>query len=367
LRTLRNRRREFVSDDLPDTPSPAAGPDTLAQRNELAALIATAEGGLSDRDREVLDLVYRHGLSGPELAQARGVGADSAKKMVQRLRDTIERSVGALLIARQVRLGYNRCPQLATLVADWDGVFTILVRKRISRHVDSCANCDEARGRLVSPIALLGASPVLIPAPSWMREPTLDQMQHVSLTGAGTAAASHPTGILSLLTGRVVASVLVLVAVPATAVGVAVGWPAVGGWPATSVQISTSAPATSPQSTSASATNVITPQPNTSTPPSVGLSAPPNSGAGHQRIPPTVQVPPPAPSTTVAQDVPAAPPPTEAAPAPNAPASTAAPQSREPKKPPVQQTPSTTTTVPPPPNCPRIAVQNGPLCGRPTP
>jgi DNA-directed RNA polymerase specialized sigma24 family protein len=41
-------------------------------------LIAEAAGGLSDRDREVLELSYRHGLAGPELAEALGVTPDNA-------------------------------------------------------------------------------------------------------------------------------------------------------------------------------------------------------------------------------------------------------------------------------------------------
>jgi len=119
LRTLRARQRETTSDELPDKPSAEAGPDALAARNELAALVAQAEGGISDRDREVLDLAYRHGLTGAELAQALGVSSDSAKKMVQRLRDTVERSLGALLVTRQASGAPRRCtgvhprPQLA--------------------------------------------------------------------------------------------------------------------------------------------------------------------------------------------------------------------------------------------------------------
>jgi RNA polymerase sigma factor (sigma-70 family) len=103
LRAIRDRRRESASDELPDEASVDAGPDTLAARNELATLIADAAGGLSDRDREVLELAYRHGLSGPDLAEALGVSHASAKKLVQRLRDTIQRSLGALLVARGAR------------------------------------------------------------------------------------------------------------------------------------------------------------------------------------------------------------------------------------------------------------------------
>ena len=362
FRTLRDRRREMTSDDLPDIPSQAAGPETLVRRNELTDLIATAEGGLSDRDREVLDLAYRHGLSGAELAQALGVGDDAAKKMVQRLRATVERSVGALLIARQARSGYNRCPELAALVADWDGEFTILVRKRVSRHVDSCANCDEARGRLVSPLSLLGAAPLLIPAPSWLRESTLNQMQHAPLGAGVVGAATHAAGHG---VGRFAAWVIALFAVPVATVGVAVSLTAPHDSPGTSVQFS-SVPTTS---VTASATNVAPLQPSTSTPPPVGPSRP-GPSAGNQSIQPTAPVPSLAPSTTVVQQAPPAPSRTQAAPAPSAPASTAAPRSREPKKPPVMETPkptTTTTTQAPQPPCPRIAVDNGPICGRPTP
>ena len=202
LRTLRARRRESVSDELPDEPSPEAGPDALAARNELATLVAHAEGGLSDRDREVLDLAYRHGLTGAELAQALGVSGESAKKMVQRLRHTIERSLGALLMARHARSGHNRCPELAAAVADWDGQFTILVRKRISRHLETCAYCDDHRGRLVSPAALLGAAPVLVPAPGWLRQQTLNQMHSAPITSAAVGTGAHSRRPNRLVGGR---------------------------------------------------------------------------------------------------------------------------------------------------------------------
>jgi len=65
LRRLRERRRETPYDELPDAMAHEPGPDTLAARTELADLIAEAAGGLSDRDRSVLELAYRHGLDGP--------------------------------------------------------------------------------------------------------------------------------------------------------------------------------------------------------------------------------------------------------------------------------------------------------------
>jgi RNA polymerase sigma factor (sigma-70 family) len=179
LRRIRERRREEPSDELPDTASGEPGPDTLAARTELADLIADAAGGLSDRDRSVLELAFRHGLDGPELADALGVSPTNANTLVHRLRGTIERSLGALLVSRRVR-NTGGCPELTAILDGWDGHFNVPMRKRISRHIESCETCDEERRRLVSPVALLGTAPVFIPAPEWLRERTLSEVQLTS-------------------------------------------------------------------------------------------------------------------------------------------------------------------------------------------
>lgn len=189
LRCIRDRRREQVSDDLPEVASLEAGPDTLAARSELAGLIAQAAGGLSDRDRTVLELAYRHGLDGPELAEALEVSPGNANRMVSRLRNTIATSLGALLVARRAQRTANACAELSAMLSDWDGAFSVLMRKRISRHIESCPTCEEERRRLVSPVALLGAVPVFIPAPSELRDHTLNQIR---LTAAdGTLVTSN--------------------------------------------------------------------------------------------------------------------------------------------------------------------------------
>lgn len=180
LRCIRERRREQASDELPEAASHDAGPDTLAARNELANLIAEAAGGLVDRDRTVLELAYRHGLDGPELAEALEVSPGTANKMVSRLRSTIETSLGALLVARRAQHTAGNCPELSAILAGWDGRFSVLMRKRITRHIESCPTCEEERRRLVNPVALLGAAPVLIPAPAWLRDQTLGQIRLTS-------------------------------------------------------------------------------------------------------------------------------------------------------------------------------------------
>ena len=189
LRCIRLRRRENVSDELPEAPSFDAGPDTLARRTELADLIAEAAGGLSDRDRAVLELSYRHGLDGPELADALGVSPVNATKLVSRLRETIERSLGALLVARQAQRGPRECSELAAILANWDGRFNVLLRKRVARHIDSCPTCERNRRRLVSPAALLGVAPIFVAAPWWLRGQTLTRVQ---LTSADSPMGADP-------------------------------------------------------------------------------------------------------------------------------------------------------------------------------
>ena len=205
LERIRVRRREMPSEILPERAS--ADPDlaTLAARQELADLIEEAFGGLSDRDRAVYELAYRHGLDGPELAKALGVSHTNANTMVGRLRAGIERALGALLVCRSVQANPQACPKLAELVGNWDGVFTPLMRKRAVRHIEECDVCDDERRRRVSPAALLGGVPVFLPAPAWLREDTLREAhramsppQHKWLVRVGLIAALLLLGIAGI-------------------------------------------------------------------------------------------------------------------------------------------------------------------------
>ncbi|MUL65428.1 hypothetical protein BOO86_13200 [Mycobacterium sp. CBMA 234] len=148
-------------------------PILFAARTELADLVSEAAGELSDLDHTMLDLAYRHGLDGSELAEALGLSPASARAMSHRMREIIERNLGALLLAWRGRLHPDRCADLSAILNGWDGQFTILMRKRIARHVDSCTTCDQDRRQLISPAALLGGGPVFIPAPLWLRARTL--------------------------------------------------------------------------------------------------------------------------------------------------------------------------------------------------
>jgi len=180
LRRLSARRRSTPTDtgDL-DRAATGPGPEDAVTDAALRDLVASAAAGLADRDRALLDLNLRQGLEGQELADAMGVSPSHARVLMDRLRDRVERSLGALLVAR---LGRKDCAELRTMLADWDGTFSPLIRKRVARHVDDCAVCGDRRKKMVSPMALLSAVP-LIPAPIVLRPRTVEAMEHASAVG----------------------------------------------------------------------------------------------------------------------------------------------------------------------------------------
>lgn len=231
MRRLRHRYREEVSDEVPDMAAPDASPETLAGQSELALLVAEAAGGLSDRDRELLDLSYRHGLDGPELAEALGVTLTSANTRMFRLRQTVERCLGALLVARGARTDPHACPALAPILKGWDGQFTVLMRKRMARHIDSCRSCEMDQRRRVNPVALLGGAPVFIPVPEWLRRQTLDRVELTSASStvdatAGDADRSEQIGPLVRPHSdrRPIGTRIALAVIPLLFLGLSITW-----------------------------------------------------------------------------------------------------------------------------------------------
>ena len=224
MRRLRHRYREEVSDELPDMVSSEASPETLAGQSELARLVADAAGGLSDRDRELLDLSYRHGLDGPELAEALGVTLTSANTMMFRLRQTVERCLGALLVARGAQSNPQACPELALILKGWDGQFTVLMRKRMARHIESCEICEDDQRRHVNPVALLGGSAVFIPAPAWLRRQTLDRVQLTSASSALTDASGPTAEAAGGVTPRQIGKRIAVVGIPLLCLSLAIAW-----------------------------------------------------------------------------------------------------------------------------------------------
>lgn len=189
---MKSLKRSGRLDPLDEDFEPAdtsAGPSELAAQSELAVLFQEAAEGLGAQDRVVMDLHLRQGLEGRELGDALGVTPGHAYVMLSRMRDQVERSLGALMVARQ---GSKDCRKLEAILRPWDGRFTATWRKRVARHVDGCEICGELRKRIVSPAAMLGAVP-LIAAPAYAREAVLEKMQ---LVGCATDLAPKEAAAL---------------------------------------------------------------------------------------------------------------------------------------------------------------------------
>jgi hypothetical protein len=140
-----------------------------AERGELQGLVRAAIGGLNPGDREVIELNLRHDLDGADLADALGVPANQAHALASRARGQLERSLGALLVART---GRRQCAELGAILGGWDGRLTVLLRKRVSRHIEDCATCGARKRRELSPAMLLSVLP-LVTLPAGLRHQVL--------------------------------------------------------------------------------------------------------------------------------------------------------------------------------------------------
>jgi RNA polymerase sigma factor (sigma-70 family) len=178
----RVRPTDFGSPDVPEMAAPLdpqADAEMVAY-TELAELVRAAASGLDERDQLMLELSVRQGLQGADLAAAMGITPEQSYTLVHRMRERVERALGALVVARA---GRRDCAELATILDAWNGEFTILIRKRVARHVDACDTCTRTRAK-AAPIALLGAAPAMA-MPAGLRERVL---------GAASAPSTAPTG-----------------------------------------------------------------------------------------------------------------------------------------------------------------------------
>lgn len=192
LRRIKARSRTAYGGDeqLLAMADGAATPETLAEQASLRSLVWDAADGLNERDRAMLDLHLRQGLEGAELGEALGMTADNAYVGLSRLRDQVERSIGALLVARTSR---HDCTGLTGVLDDWDGEFTPLVRKRVARHVDRCPACSVRRAALASPAALLAGVPAFA-APALLRDRVLEDSRLVSALLSRSGGSRPGTG-----------------------------------------------------------------------------------------------------------------------------------------------------------------------------
>jgi RNA polymerase sigma factor (sigma-70 family) len=148
---------------------------------EVQQFVRDAIAGLNPGERDVIELSLVQGLDSDELADALGVSRNHAHALLSRARSQLERSLGALLVARA---GREACAGLDALLAGWDGQLTVLMRKRVSRHIDHCEICGELKRRELSPALFVGALPLVALMPGF-REHVLKMCADLSSAGLG--------------------------------------------------------------------------------------------------------------------------------------------------------------------------------------
>lgn len=125
----------------------------IAIADETASIVRQSLAGLDRRDRTLFETMARQRLwrddvldTGPPVNEHCS-DSRSIRTMTMRMRQRLAASRSAYLVARH---GQHSCPHLRTLLKQWNGEFGPLIRKRISRHIDSCPRCEDSRRRLSS-------------------------------------------------------------------------------------------------------------------------------------------------------------------------------------------------------------------------
>jgi RNA polymerase sigma factor (sigma-70 family) len=138
---------------------------------ELRALIRSILADLKPREREALELSFRHDLHDHDLAVALGVSWKRAHTRVSRATTRLDKDIAALRIARTKR---HACSVLAELLADWDGQLTEEVRELVIWHMEECPTCSSHRQGALRPAAISHLLP-LAPLPPDLREQVLSR------------------------------------------------------------------------------------------------------------------------------------------------------------------------------------------------
>ncbi|MGW1376711.1 sigma-70 family RNA polymerase sigma factor [Streptomyces sp. NPDC002446] len=170
LHQLRGQRRSAAIEEAGEVRDESVDLDAHLRTEELQHLVKDAFDGLNTRDREVLELAMRQDLQGTELADALGLSVNHAHALLSRARQQLESALSAVIVARN---GRRDCSELSQMLESWDGTMTILMRKRINRHIGACEVCAERKHRDVSAASLLTLLPFPVLSPS-LRDQVLE-------------------------------------------------------------------------------------------------------------------------------------------------------------------------------------------------
>jgi DNA-directed RNA polymerase specialized sigma24 family protein len=161
-----------------------AGPADAATRTtgqDTLPVLAAALSRLADRDREVLNLAFRHGIEGADLAVVLGVSPRRAPAMLSDAGARFRKSAALVAVLRGDLTG---CEALETITAKRHPASPPLTPERrelLIRHLESCPACAAQHGDQVLGPEMLSAVPFA----------TLPLTLRLRITGPGPARGSH--------------------------------------------------------------------------------------------------------------------------------------------------------------------------------
>jgi RNA polymerase sigma factor (sigma-70 family) len=148
---------------------------------ELRTLVYSILAGLKPREREIIELSFRHDLHDNDLAIALDVSLSRAQALASRTRGQLEETLSALHIALTRR---EACSALGELLANWNGQPTEQMRELVIPHIEECQACAQHGWGSLRPAAVSRLLP-LAPLPAELRE----QVMRLCLSTAEDAVA----------------------------------------------------------------------------------------------------------------------------------------------------------------------------------
>ncbi|MEV0718398.1 sigma-70 family RNA polymerase sigma factor [Asanoa sp. NPDC050611] len=213
----RRRVADARSAPLDDAADVAREDPTLlhAALSEQRRQVARAGRWLDPADRMLLSLWWLEQaghLTRQELAEASGARGAHVRVRLQRMRDQLDLSRAVVAALETPR----RCADLDAAAAGWNGAPSPLWRKRLARHVRSCAVCQRAAAGQVPPERLLDYT--LLPVPLGLAAAVVGEGGRVAKPSLAAkvmlALGGHP--VAGSVAAAAVLAVVVAFAVPRT-------------------------------------------------------------------------------------------------------------------------------------------------------
>lgn len=144
-----------------ELPTPDALPVPLIESIALPVI-----DSLDPADRAVLDLAFRRGLEGDELAAAIGVPPSIIDDAVREAAARADHALGHYVLAR---IGHDTCPRLRDALGDPPPERLAEVATRVDAHLEECSLCTDRREGFTPVTTMLDAVPAR-PAPEELKE-----------------------------------------------------------------------------------------------------------------------------------------------------------------------------------------------------